>query len=147
MNLRVKRLMKMSVGTSLEVHYGNGQIFSGKISDKDDECIAISNGRQEIVIDYDDIELYIEGEDVTKPVVQGQSKINKQDMSINKNTSNKCIIPSFDVTIEKIGVPDNDVKGAFSELDSSSKKKLNNRYDRFIMRCEQWIGSEQNKEF
>ena len=132
--------MKMAIGTSLEVHYGQGQVFSGKISDKDDECIAISNGTQEIVIDYDDIELYIEGTDNSESKVLKSEENKPSVVPEEKPVMNKSIKPTFEVPIEKVGVSDNMLKSAFSALDSSAKKKLNNRYNSFsyALRTTDW---------
>jgi hypothetical protein len=146
MNLRIKKLMKMAIGTSLEVHYGQGQVFFGKITDKDDECIAISNENQEIVIDYDDIELYIDGTGNSNSNVY-QSVGNKPSIiPEEKAVMNKSIKPSFEVPIEKIGVSDSMLKSAFSALDSSVKKKLNNRYNSFLyaLRTTDWDRAGQN---
>ena len=146
MNLRVKKLMKMPIGTFLEVYYGNGQVFAGTISEKDDECIAISNEKNEIVINYEDIELYVEGTIDKKAFPQEEMKIPKADIVSEKDTSVHSFKPSFEVAIEKISVSDNCLKEAFSELDTSSKKKLNNRYDRFMyaLRTTDWDRANQS---
>lgn len=60
MNLKQKKLMGFPVGTAITVHYSAGT-FSGIISDRDDEYLEISYGKDSICLRYEDVEMYVCG--------------------------------------------------------------------------------------
>lgn len=136
MNLKIRKLKDMDIGTFLEVTYNDGKIFSGVLQDKDEECIAIVNeDGGEIVIEYGDIEVFViksrKDVDFLSPQPSQQDVKKTTDSSVEKEKEVKEK-PSFFRNVEKLTITDVMLKNAFGNLDVKIKKSANGKYNSFM---------------
>lgn len=55
MNLIAKRLYSSSIGDNVQITLKDGLNYEGIIKDKDEECVAISDGQSEVIVTYEDV--------------------------------------------------------------------------------------------
>lgn len=53
MNLIAKRLYSQAVGNNIEIMLSDGTKYAGVVTEKDEECIAISDGKSELIVTYE----------------------------------------------------------------------------------------------
>lgn len=140
MNLIAKKLYSRSVGDNVEITLKEGMNYKGVVTEKDEECIAISDGQSEVIVTYEDVKSVkvlassanpaIMPVDTMNNTIQSESQDSRGDEnSINVLTNRKL---TFITTVSSRKIPDLLINQAFKELPKDERKILNGNFNSFM---------------
>lgn len=152
MNLIAKRLYSRSVGDNVEITLSDGTKYTGKITEKDEECVAISDSQSEIIVTYEDVRsvkvLTSSGNSGVMPIDSTVSSLNTTKNFIQSepqrsdnftpakaaeiNTSVDIHKLKFITTVSNMKMPDLFINQTFKELPKDEKKILNSNFSSFM---------------
>lgn len=152
MSLKTKRLKEVPIGTSLTVYFAKESVFSGNITDRDEECVSISDGNRELFIDYEDVKIFIEEKNIIAASSKKQKSEQKTETADPAESGKKStpapvsislpiVKPGFFTDIFPPDISDDAFKVALSANTPYARRKLQTYKDRFIS-----AGKADNKE-
>ena len=145
MNLIAKRLYSSSIGDNVQITLKDGLNYEGIIKEKDEECIAISDGQSEVIVTYEDVrsvKVLVSSESpALTPVnamnntIQNVSHNSRADIHKKENTIDVPVHKhklNFITTVSNRKIPDLLINQAFRELPKYEKKILNGNFSSFM---------------
>lgn len=151
MNLIAKRLYSSSIGDNVQITLKDGLNYEGIIKDKDEECVAISDGQSEVIVTYEDVR-------TVKILVSSESDVSynlRADILKKENTIDVPVYKhklNFSKTVSNRQIPDSLINQVFHELQKYERKRLNGKFSSFmsaikdnnIYKCQNVLGNMRN---
>lgn len=124
MNLIEKKIKQLPIGSEIELLLSDGMKVTGKLNDRDDECIEIVNDSEENIISLGEV----------KSVKLFISSAGSQKAPEQKEQVQSAPVPkiSFMTEIKNIMASDAKLTGVFKELSKEEKKIINSGYTSFM---------------
>ncbi len=138
MSLIVGKLQKCEIGETIQLTMTGGEKFYGKITDKDEEALALFDGKEELVVSFDEIKSFkkASSDDIPmrniEPVIPVYEKAENTVKKTPDYIKNKF---SFEAEVVSVHIPDLMITQAFGELTTQEKKKLSSFYNKFMYGC------------
>lgn len=130
MNLIEKKIKQLKIGSQIEILLSSGIKASGKLTDRDDECIEITSNTEENIIMIAEVKS-------VKVLLSGESPVNSEFSGSSETYTGKAKPESepalsFITEIKNSMASDAKLNAAFKELQKEERKVINSGFTSFM---------------